>query len=631
MKNRFLVRRIFYLLIAAILLWTILTALFYSYVANPVFTRIKSRELLPRAQLIAGSVYEQENSDGATEFCIDLIRNSSTLFGNWIYIVDNTLGVRYRTPLPAEPPDLSEKLNEIVLGEHAALRAQDEEHRLGEHRLTGSGDRFLFISVPILDHQQRQTGSVVIVQPSKEMNAGIQSLNFALLTSSLIVLVIMAFPVVIAALRLVRPLESMRLVALAMIDGDFSQRADEKQEGEIGDLARTINRMAEDLSESFQQLRAQADSLRQIIDGIGEGIVAVDRDGRITQYNNKIFAVFGLDRTYATLTTPESFLKTSRINAFFDQAMKSKKTVSCEISKDHRQIQVVITPLLTEQHTIIGAVGLFRDITQAERLEQTRRDYVANVSHELRTPLTAMRGLLEPLTDGMVTSPEDQHRYHEILLRETLRLSRLINDMLELSRIQAGTSNIQPERVDLINVVMDVADNYQASIEDHDLQLLTSGFDRSLPDVWGNADRIEQILVILLDNAMKFTPAGGTIRLDVGRSFNLAYAAVSDTGIGIDAEDLESIFDRFYKEDKAHREPGTGLGLSIAKEIADQLGFELTVQSERHAGSTFTLLIPFADDVMQSLSQLKDVYDSESGHTAQDDSSRSGATEDDED
>ena len=167
MKNRFLVRRIFYLLIAAILLWTILTALFYSYVANPVFTRIKSRELLPRAQLIAGSVYEQENSDGATEFCIDLIRNSSTLFGNWIYIVDNTLGVRYRTPLPAEPPDLSEKLNEIVLGEHAALRAQEEEHRLGEHRLTGSGDRFLFISVPILDHQQRQTGSVVIVQPSR--------------------------------------------------------------------------------------------------------------------------------------------------------------------------------------------------------------------------------------------------------------------------------------------------------------------------------------------------------------------------------------------------------------------------------------------------------------------------------
>ncbi len=597
-------------MIAAILLWTILTALFYSYVANPVFTRIKARELLPRAHLIAKNVYDKEDATGATGFCIDLIQNSSTLFGNWIYIVDNKKGIRYHSPIPDEPSEISDQLNAIVMSEHSALLQDVVAHRLGEHRVPGSGDRFLVISVPILNDDNKQIGSTVIVQPSKEMNAGIQSLNFALLTSSLIVLVIMAIPVVIAALRIVRPLESMRRVALAMSEGDFSQRADEAQEGEIGDLARTINRMAEDLSESFRQLREQANSLKQIIDGIGEGIVAVDRDSKITQYNDRIFGVFGLDRAYATTTTPESFLETSRINAFFRQAMDSKKPVTCVISKDHRQIQVVITPLLTEQQTISGAVGLFRDITQAERLEQTRRDYVANVSHELRTPLTAMRGLLEPLTDGMVTSPEDQKRYHEILLRETMRLSRLINDMLELSRIQAGTSNIQQGRVDLINVVMDVADNYHTSIRDHDLELQTSGLDLPLPDVWGNADRIEQILIILIDNAMKFTPSGGSISIDVGRSMGLAYVAVSDTGIGIDVEDLENIFDRFYKEDKAHKEPGTGLGLSIAKEIADQLGFDLTVRSERNIGSIFTLRIPFADDVMQSLSQLKDVYDS---------------------
>ncbi len=622
MKNRFLVRRIFVLLIAAILLWTILTALFYSYVANPVFTRIKARELLPRAFFIAESVYDGDCSEQASDFCIDLIRNSGTLFGNLIYIVDNENGICHHSPLPGDRAELAKQLSQIVLSEHEELLRLGAAHRLGEHRITGSGDRFLIISVPILDSENRQSGSTIIVQPSQEMNAGIQSLNFALLTSSLIVLVIMAIPVVIAALRIARPLESMRKVALAMSEGDFSQRADEEQEGEIGDLARTINRMAEDLSESFRRLSAQASSLKQIIDGIGEGIVAVDRHGNITQYNDKIFGVFGLDRSYSTKTTPESFLETSRINAFFRQAMDTKKTVSYVISKDHRHIQVVITPLLTEQQTINGAVGLFRDITQAERLEQTRRDYVANVSHEMRTPLTAMRGLLEPLTEGMVTSPEDQHRYHEILLRETMRLSRLINDMLELSRIQAGTAIYRQQRTDLTRIVMDVVDNYRASILDHNLNLETFGLDGSCPDVWGNADRIEQILIILIDNAMKFTASDGTISIGVGQTSDTAFVAVTDTGIGIEPEDIEHIFDRFYKEDKAHKEPGTGLGLSIAKEIADQLGYDLTVQSERHVGSSFALYIPYADDVMQSLSQLKEVYDSESVEDARQGESR---------
>lgn len=610
MKNRFFVRRIFLLLIVAILLWTILTALFYSYVANPVFTRIKARELLPRALFISESFYDRGCPGKTSDFCIELIENSDTLSGNWIYIVDDIDGICQHSPIPDEPAELASQLNHIVMSEHEELIKQGSDHRLGEHRLSGSGDRFLVISVPIFDSDNLPTGSAIIVQPSKEMHAGIQSLNFALLTSSLIVLVIMAIPVLVAAFRITRPLESMRQVAFAMSEGDFSQRADEEQEGEIGDLARTINKMAEDLSESFQQLSAQASSLKQIIDGIGEGIVAVDRRGNITQHNDRVFGVFGLDHQYATKMTPEHFLESSRINAFFRQAMDSKEPVKCVISKDYRHIQIIITPLLTGQGSIIGAVGLFRDITQEERLEQTRRDYVANVSHELRTPLTAMRGLLEPLTEGMVTSSADQQRYHEILLRETMRLSRLINDMLELSRIQAGTTHYHQERCDLTRIAKDIVDVYRATIEDHNIYLKVKGLDCPCPDIWGNADRIEQIMIILLDNAMKFTPSGGTITISVGQTPDMAYISVSDTGVGIDSEDIEHIFDRFYKEDKAHKGSGTGLGLSIAKEISDQLGYELTVQSERHVGSVFTLYIPYADDIMQSLGQLKDVYDS---------------------
>ncbi len=610
MRNRFLVRRIFLLLIAAIMLWTVMTVIFYSFVANPVFNRIKARELLSRADLISQNAFQEDGKS----FCTDLVEHAYELFGNWIYLVDSKAGIHYHTPLPEPLSDLSADLDALVVNEHTKLIKSGDPHRLSHINLPVAGDRFIILSVLIGPDPNQPVGTTVFVQPMKEMSAGIQSLNFALLTSSLIVLVIMVIPVIIAAFRIVKPIESIRSVALAMSQGDFTRRGDESQEGELGDLARTINKMAEDLSESFQQLRDQAIHLKQIIDGIGEGIVAVDPKGRITQYNDRIYSVFGLDRHYAISTGPESFLNESRINHFFEEAMTTKKTVTCVIAKDHRQIQVVITPLLGEQQMIIGAVGLFRDITQAERLEQTRREYVANVSHELRTPLTAMRGLLEPLTEGMVTSPEDQKRYLDILLRETLRLSRLINDMLELSRIQAETTPVEQEALDLNGVARDVINNFSGIIEDHDLILKTSGIEDDLPLVWGNADRIEQILVILIDNAIKFTKAGGSLTIATGNQYDGAYISVEDTGSGIDPDDLEHVFDRFYKEDKAHGEPGTGLGLSIAREISRQLGYDLLAQSVKGQGSLFKLIIPYASDVLSSPSHLKDVYDADQEH-----------------
>lgn len=598
MKNRFLVRRIFLLLIAAILLWTVLTAIFYSFVANPVFNRIKARELLPRANLISKSIF---NGSGLT-FCIDLIEHSYELFGNWIYIVDARESIPFHTPLPDPLAALATDLDALVIKEHKYLSASRDRYRLSYINLPVAGDRFLILAVPIESEDGLRMGSTVFVQPMKEFAAGIQSLNFALLTSSLIVLVIMVIPVIIAAFRIVQPLESMRVVTLAMGRGDFSRRADETQEGEIGDLARTINKMAEDLSQSFQQLRDQAVHLKQIIDGIGEGIVAVDREGLVTQYNDQFFSVFGLDKQFAGSADPVDLLRDSRTDHFFMEAMDTGTVVSCVIAKDHRQIQLVITPLTGESEAVSGAVGLFRDITKAERLEQTRREYVANVSHELRTPLTAMRGLLEPLTEGMVTSPEDQKRYHEILLRETLRLSRLINDMLELSRLQADSSPVEQEPVSLAAIARDVINNFESIARDQGLHLLADGLEEDPPLVWGNADRIEQILVILIDNAIKFTQPGGSITIGVKGHFNGASISVEDTGSGIDAQDIDHVFDRFYKEDKAHQQPGTGLGLSIAREISRQLGYEISVQSVKGQGSVFKLSIPYADQDEESLS-----------------------------
>ncbi len=339
--------------------------------------------------------------------------------------------------------------------------------------------------------------------------------------------------------------------------------------------------------------------MRQILDGILEGIIAVDHMGKVTHSNASIWSVFGIKDKDPTGLSPDTFLKTSRLDNFFENAMTDKETVHVIMSKDHRQIDTIITPLLNELGIAVGAVGLFRDISESERLEMTRRDYVANISHELRTPLTAMRGLLEPLSEGKVKSETDRQRYYGILMRETLRLSRLINDMLELSRIQAKRTAILMMAFEPKQMLSDLLFRFQAGADEKE-QTLTSNlteFSEDLPYLWGNPDRVEQILIILLDNALKYTPQGGDISLNIYLHDNYLSVEVQNSGDGIRPEDLDHVFDRFFKADRAHNQPGTGLGLSIAKELADQMGYRLYVNSELNNGATFTLDIGYAANI----------------------------------
>ena len=273
---------------------------------------------------------------------------------------------------------------------------------------------------------------------------------------------------------------------------------------------------------------------------------------------------------------------------------------SAVLSNSPTILRLTIAPIDDGNRHTVGAVALFRDITQSERLEQTRREYVANVSHEMRTPLTALRGLIEPLRDGMVKDEAARMRYYNIMMRETMRLSRLINDLMELSRLQSGQLSLKLERVHLEPILDDLAEKYRSKAEDSELQFSVD-FPEHLPAVLGNDDRIEQVLVILLDNAMKYTPsqnpAGeqGWVRLEAEETTNYVRLRVRDNGLGIAESDLPHIFERFYKVDKAHSGMGSGLGLSIAREIVQRMGQSLTVDSELGKGSVFTLTVQKAD------------------------------------
>ena len=380
----------------------------------------------------------------------------------------------------------------------------------------------------------------------------------------------------------------VRDVAVAVAKGDLDARADERVPGELGELGKALNNLSYQLSRNMYLLIIERNRLKQMLNGLSEGIVAVNAKGRVTHRNPALERMFPPEaQEHPPRDERLKLIPDRDIWADFDRVVSEGKVVTRNLETPERVLRVVISPLVDEIGTTAGAVGLFSDITQLERLERTRRDSVANVSHEMRTPLTAMRALIEPLKEGMVTTDEARMRYYDIILREIMRLSRLINDLMELSRLQSGTLAIRTERMKLGELVDDVCERYRSIAEDHDITFHEETDFSKVPAVVANADRVEQLLVILLDNAIKYTPEGGTVSLDATWDASRVTLIVKDTGIGISQEDLPYVFDRFYKVDKAHSGMGSGLGLSIAKELLKWMGEDIWVKSELGKGTQF--------------------------------------------
>ena len=387
------------------------------------------------------------------------------------------------------------------------------------------------------------------------------------------------------------PVAKLRDAAVAMSEGDLEVRADENAYGELGELGKAVNQLSYQLSRNMYTLIVERNRLRNMLNGLSEGIVAIDAKGEITHTNPALEKFFTRQKTAIHLPDPRmKVIDDKSVWDDFDAVIQSGAPMSRNMQARDMILRLTITPIVDEIGTIAGAVGLFSDITQMERLERTRREYVSNVSHELRTPLTAMRALVEPLSEGMVTEEADRQRYYGIILREIQRLSRLINDQLELSRLQSGNLAIQKSVMALDDVVYDVCDRYTSIAAEHGLELKLETDFTQCPPVYANADRVEQMLIILVDNAIKYTEEG-SVSVSADWDDERVGMHVKDTGIGIEEIDLPYVFDRFYKVDKAHSGKGSGLGLSIAKELLKRMDEEIWVTSEKGKGTEFSFTL----------------------------------------
>ncbi|MBO4688483.1 MAG: HAMP domain-containing protein [Clostridiales bacterium] len=459
-------------------------------------------------------------------------------------------------------------------------------------RLVEDKETSILVQVPV--YKGENLAGYLVIGDELPASTSIGSgFNQVLLLSTLMVSLFMLIPVYFASKRLIRPLNRVTEVATALGQGDFTVRANDRTKGELGELAASVNELAERLSKSIAGVTTERNRLKEIFDIISEGIVSVNKDLQPDYSNNAIATLFEKVPRKNLFTEKLQLIPFEEVWEDFEKCLKTGETFERTIEAKDCAYSSTIVPILDNEKAIIGATGFFRDISEQERLEQTRRDYVANVSHELRTPLTAMRGLVEPLADGMVKKEEDRQRYYGIILHETMRLSRLIDDMLELSRLQARTLAFRTFPFDLNKLLSEFETKFKPVMEDADLEFHVEFKTGTLPTVMGNPDRVEQIIVILLDNAKKYTPAGGSIIIstEYNDEMDRVLVSVSDTGQGIHEYDIDHIFDRFYKADRARGKKGTGLGLAIAKELLSYMGETITVQSEYGEGTTFTFTL----------------------------------------
>lgn len=625
-------RRVLVLVYGTVILFALLITGIYTVVSPQIFASNKISDLIPKGQIIAGYIESTLRGELSSTYLVPLIGRSTSQWEATVWVVDASGDTLIRTQqiegrrVGRLPAKLSESmLPQVLSGEVATHVGSMEDLTVSDgasHRKSARSSgvmnglsegspktpetdsteevmngNLVVVAVPIT-FMDEVIGAVFMAQSMTEIMGGMQALTNTLALSLLLVGLLMLPVVLFFASRMVRPITRMRTVALTMAGGDLTARAEDGSNDEYGELGRALNYLSSELGNTISSLQMERNRLQSLINGLSEGIIAVDAKGATTLINPAVYGLLNLQSTDDNVraAAPDVF-------AMFDQALSSAQAVKKTVWQGDVALHISVSPLLLQSGEVTGCVGIVSDVTSAERLEQTRRDYVANVSHELRTPLTAMRALIEPLRDGLVKTEEQRQQIYDVVLRETMRLSRLVNDMLELSRLQSGTASLSRSVFAPLPLFNLIHETYSAYAEDYQ-QTFVYDVPEDLPSVWGNPDRTQQVLIVLLDNAFKYTPEGGVVTLSACAEGDVVRVRVRDTGVGIPAADLPHVFDRFYKVDKSHHSKGTGLGLAIAYEIMKHLGEEMSVTSEPGQGSCFSFTLHIAQDTAEKTAEL---------------------------
>ena len=401
-----------------------------------------------------------------------------------------------------------------------------------------------------------------------------------------------------------QPLWDITQAAQRLASGTQTLPIKTSAQDEVGLLAATLNQLADQLHAKIGELSEDRAQLLAVLTSMVEGVMVLDRRGYILQINPALERMFGISRAEARGRPFAELFRHRQLNELVEAILRSRKNQEVEIvlPLTNRCLHIDASVAGGERDNEACIVLVCHDMTELRHLETIRKDFVANVSHELRTPLTSIKGYVEALLDGAKDNPDMTAHFLNIILKQSDRLNLIIEDLLELSRIESGRISFRSDPIDIHAVIDRALSTIKPLAEKKGHQLKVS-VNTTLSTAEGDEDRLVQVLTNLLDNAVKYTPAGGTITVGAGeapipRTAEPADGAieltVSDTGIGIPESDRPRVFERFYRVDKARSRElgGTGLGLAIVKHIVEGHGGQVWVEAHEPKGSRFVVRLP---------------------------------------
>ncbi|MBC2177696.1 cell wall metabolism sensor histidine kinase WalK [Listeria booriae] len=457
------------------------------------------------------------------------------------------------------------------------------------------GYSMLYVAVPIT-HNGVTDGVLRISISLESVENAVHQLWLSLALIFGLALVFIGFISFFISRRITRPVNEIIDVSMDLANNRYYSRITGKTTGELHDLSLSVNQLAQSLEKQMQEIELNQQRLSGIVQNLVSGVMLINQRKQIVMTNPMMEQIIG--EKDMTGKAYYEVLKSFALTQLVDQCMDQKTFQQEEITIYFPREQILdanVSPILSRTGSITGVIVLLHDITEIRRLENVRSEFVANVSHELKTPVTALKGFAETLLDGAMYDEELLKKFLTIIKEESDRLHRLIMDILELSRIEQKHVSMNLEEVDVEDVVIATMDTVRALAVEKGIQLIPPNLAAPIM-IQAERDRLQQILINLISNAIVYTPQNGEV--SVGVTENTANETVTitvtDNGIGIPVKDIDRIFERFYRVDRARsrHSGGTGLGLSIVKHIVESCGGQINVESIEGEGTTFTVILP---------------------------------------
>ncbi len=576
-RTRLLFALITLIIIVLIGLGLLLGQLFKNYYINSFNERLKIE-----INLLTSNI---EQNGGLASLDNEEISRMSDLLNARITIVDLEGDIQHDTG----------ELSSTKINRHRDIIGDIVEDKPSEQSdlEVGGGFDLHYYWNPLL-HDGNKEGYVFLTTKIDELQKAYRQIWWILTISLGMALVVIILLGTRITNRYTKPIESATNVAIELAKGNYRARTYEDHIDETGMLSSSINILARNLQELMKLKESQQDRLTTLIENMGSGLILIDSRGYINLINKPYKEIFNVEsaeylyKLYYEVIEHEEI--SHMVEEIFMTEQKVRKQVVLPMEIERRHFEVYGVPIIGTNNVWKGILLVFHDITELKKLEQIRKDFVANVSHELKTPITSIKGFSETLLDGAMNDKAALEAFLEIILKESDRLQLLIQELLDLSKIEQQGFRLTIGKVDLIKEADEVIEILKGKAAQKDI-LLKLGQSGDSAVIEGDADRLKQVLINLVSNAITYTPNGGRVEITLSGQEDSVSVVVKDSGIGIEKSEITRIFERFYRVDRARsrNSGGTGLGLAIVKHIVEAHKGHIEVDSQIGKGTTFTI------------------------------------------